>query len=53
MVVLSKIDIIVKQMNYYLKNFLEELVHKIDKHLKINKYKVSSYNLKKEIKEIF
>ncbi len=33
------------------KTFLEELVHKIDKHLKINKYKVSSYNLKKEIKE--
>lgn len=33
------------------KIFLEKLLHKIDKHLKANKYKVSSYNLRKELKE--
>ena len=31
--------------------FLEKLLYKIDEHLKTNKYKVSSYNLRKEIKE--
>lgn len=33
------------------KKFLEELLNKIDNHLKDNKYKLVSYNLKKEIKE--
>ncbi|MCT7546166.1 KAP family NTPase [Aliarcobacter cryaerophilus] len=33
------------------KVFLEELLNKIDNYLKDNKYKLSSYNLKKEIKE--
>lgn len=33
------------------KKFLEELLNKIDNYLKDNKYKLSSYNLEKEIKE--
>lgn len=33
------------------KKFLEELLNKIDNYLKDNKYKLSSYNLRKEIKE--
>lgn len=33
------------------KVFLEELFNKIEKYLEENKYKVSSYNLRKEIKE--
>ena len=33
------------------KVFLEELLNKIDNYLKDNKYKLSSYNLRKEIKE--
>lgn len=34
-----------------MKEFLEELLNKIDNYLKDNKYKLSSYNLRKEIKE--
>lgn len=33
------------------KVFLEELLNKIEKYLEENKYKVSSYNLRKELKE--
>ncbi|MBF7069987.1 hypothetical protein [Aliarcobacter butzleri] len=33
------------------KVFLEELLNRIEKYLEENKYKVSSYNLRKEIKE--
>ena len=35
----------------YEETFLKELLEKIDNYLKGNEYKLSSYNLKKEIKE--